>query len=1062
VEWAQTGNDETYEHAWQRVQKACAAEEGDGSKKKKGTNVVVAVRLRPFNKRENFLESKSVVECDRNTVRLITPASSKADSGKDQSFNFDYVFDSFDSDSSSFANQQVVFETVGIDLLVNAWCGYNVSIFAYGQTGSGKSYSMQGAGSGSDLGIIPRLCEYLFYLINRKDQEAKDADASGTHDGGPVEQLELQVDASYVEVYNEKLFDLLVNPESDSKPPLKIREHPKTGVYVEGLTLEPVDCYNDLSLLMNEGMQNRTIAATNMNATSSRSHCIFTLHFIQRRTQISAAAAAAADSGSPVEEPEVVCKVAKINLVDLAGSEDSRRTGAEGKRLQEGGNINKSLLTIGQCIKALSDNSAREAQHHVPYRNSTLTQLLRESLGGNAKLVMLAALSPADENFSDTLSTLRYASSAKRIVTKAVINESPANQLIQELRAEIEKLKAEMKNSPLAGQREMGPMVGVGPDGRRLSLKELGKAQIAQIAGKRKMSRRATMSDIAQLTMHLQKEISSQKLASNAGMRNLTVRQRRKTRQMLIQKSQGHVGEAQTTPHLANMNEDPSLDRTLLHFLPRGLLTRFGHKNALTPQTVSLSGGGVQPEHCTIEHTQERRSPSPFEAERTVSPTGSVTAAPGSAAAAFGAISSIVGGKGAPKKSFMRRQSADDSPHGQFTSSLRGPSPTPKAPTPPLAPALPRPDMGSLLLTVLNSQSSTYRNGKRITPADGAVELQHGDRLVLGNGNHLYTVVIPQVAAQLALNPTSSGSSSTMSYSAAVREFVTRRTETEAERQHRLMKSTASNFLTRRHQQRFEDELVMAIRSMDEANEMAIELQQPIRFRILLEHPLQAQQIGTLTLKSLISYQAVAIIVVVEIHRCLLGPSADAGDHAAAAHQDAFRGTGSPAPPYQTSEGRGHVTEWHRLVQLIHDDLHSHPDNERMVPAALLDAWPVVEVCRFSRANFVPVCHELKALHTSVHIHCEHVVAPLILTGLLSPCPTPSKKGAFPFSAHPLMHQRFSSDSTFMAHPESEAVDIFAALFHAQAGTGDALSAARTAAHAAGADPCSPKVRRKV
>jgi hypothetical protein len=376
VEWTQTGNDETYQHAWQRIMDACVAQERGENNAKKGTNVVVAVRLRPFNKRENFLESKSVVECEQNTVRLINSAT-KADGGKEQSFNFDYVFNSFDSGSSSFANQQVVFETVGIDLLVNAWCGFNVSIFAYGQTGSGKSYSMQGAGSGSDLGIIPRLCEYLFYVIDRKNQETKDDD--GLISGGPVQQLELQVDASYLEVYNEKIFDLLASPDHDANPKLKIREHPKTGVYVEGLTLEPVDCYNDLSQLMNDGMQNRTIAgrchtshaypshaypflpcttATNMNATSSRSHCIFTLHFTQRRSELSAAAA----DGGITGEPEVVCKVSKINLVDLAGSEDSRRTGAEGVRLQEGGNINKSLLTLGQCIKSLSENSARGSQ----------------------------------------------------------------------------------------------------------------------------------------------------------------------------------------------------------------------------------------------------------------------------------------------------------------------------------------------------------------------------------------------------------------------------------------------------------------------------------------------------------------------------------------------------------------------------------------------------------------------------------------------------------------------------------------------------------------------------
>lgn len=279
---------------------------------------------------------------------------------------------------------------------------------------------MMGAPGEGNEGLIPRVCKELFHRIRTNTDEA----------------MSYAVEVSYLEIYNEKVRDLL-NPKS--KGNLRVREHPVLGPYVENLTKLLVHTQEEIEALMEEGNKTRTVASTNMNNESSRSHAVFTMVFTQTES-------VNADLSSD--------KVSKISLVDLAGSERAESTGATGARLKEGANINKSLTTLGKVIAALAKASNSDAKAKkkpgkkgkddafIPYRDSALTWLLRENLGGNSKTCMVAALSPADINYDETLSTLRYADRAKQIVCKAIVNEDPNAKMIRELRAEITRLQA--------------------------------------------------------------------------------------------------------------------------------------------------------------------------------------------------------------------------------------------------------------------------------------------------------------------------------------------------------------------------------------------------------------------------------------------------------------------------------------------------------------------------------------------------------------------------------------------------------------------------------------------
>ncbi|XP_007442359.1 kinesin-like protein KIF16B, partial [Python bivittatus] len=382
-------------------------------------SVKVAVRVRPINRREQELDAKFIISMEKNQTTITNikiPEGGTGDLGRERTKTFTYDFSYFSADPESpiYASQEMVFNNLGIDVLQSAFEGYNACIFAYGQTGSGKSYTMMG--NAGDTGLIPRICEGLFNRINEKTR---------------WNEASFRTEVSYLEIYNERVRDLLRRKSSKTNN-LRIREHPKEGPYVEDLSKHLVQNYSDVEELMEGGNINRTTAATGMNDVSSRSHAIFTINFTQAKF----------DTEMPCET------VSKIHLVDLAGSERADATGATGVRLKEGGNINKSLVTLGNVISALADISQdasnpliKKKQVFVPYRDSVLTWLLKDSLGGNSKTIMIATISPADVNYGETLSTLRYANRAKNIINKPTINEDPNVKLIRELRAEIARLK---------------------------------------------------------------------------------------------------------------------------------------------------------------------------------------------------------------------------------------------------------------------------------------------------------------------------------------------------------------------------------------------------------------------------------------------------------------------------------------------------------------------------------------------------------------------------------------------------------------------------------------------
>jgi len=339
------------------------------------TKVKVVVRVRPQNSRELQLKGCSEPVCQMQDTQTIL---TNPKDGTTKVFNFDKSFWSSDSSDAHYAGQEDVFADVGTGVLDNAFKGYNACIFAYGQTGSGKTHTMMGQHDDpTQKGIIPRLCDAIFERIQANTNK----------------HLSYKVQVSFMEIYNERVKDLL-RPGAGHK--LKVRNHSVMGPYVEGLSKLAVTSQQAIDVLMSEGNKVRTTASTNMNDTSSRSHAVFTLILTQ----------------ALYDEPtrQTGEKVSRLSLVDLAGSERHGKTGTTGTRLQEGANINKSLTTLGLVIKALADQSrAGGKQVFVPYRNSTLTWLLKDNLGGNAKTVMVATISPAADNYEESLSTLRYA-----------------------------------------------------------------------------------------------------------------------------------------------------------------------------------------------------------------------------------------------------------------------------------------------------------------------------------------------------------------------------------------------------------------------------------------------------------------------------------------------------------------------------------------------------------------------------------------------------------------------------------------------------------------------------
>ena len=542
-----------------------------------GESVVVALRVRPFNKREKELGSTNIVTMDRetNSTTLTDPAN-----GNVKKFTFDYSYNSFAPASSpDHCSQRMVWDDIGERVLKSAYEGFNVSLFAYGQTGSGKSYSMMGYPAfpvGPTSGIIPIMCQEVFTKM----------EALG-HD----ENLSIKVEVTMLEIYMEKVKDLL--DSSGHAKSLKVRTHPKTGPFVDKLSRFTVTSFEQVNQFMEIGQQQRTVAATQMNQTSSRAHTIFTIELTQTITNVAT--------------QKVSDKTSKISLIDLAGSERAGSTGATGQRLKEGSAINQSLSALGNVISALADAGKKGKKgKKIPYRGSVLTQLLKNSLGGNAKTIMIAAISPASVNFAETLSTLRYADRAKQIKNKAVVNEDPNEKMIRELKEQIDKYKA-----LAAGGHSPGAGAGTPPDMQAMLAEERRKIREelrAEMEAHASLQLTDVQTKVTSITCCLLFRcrtsfvcscsscvfsfvcclpISHPKTASAQGGGGPHL-----TRSAMTKR-------AQTEPHIVNLHEDSLISGRIVHFLANGS-TRVGRKDAMPKPEICFAGVQILKHHCTF------------------------------------------------------------------------------------------------------------------------------------------------------------------------------------------------------------------------------------------------------------------------------------------------------------------------------------------------------------------------------------------------------------------------------------------------------------------------------
>ncbi|XP_038677289.1 kinesin-like protein KIF1B isoform X11 [Scyliorhinus canicula] len=541
-----------------------------------GASVKVAVRVRPFNSRETGKDSKCIIQMQGSSTSIINPRNPKE---SPKSFSFDYSYWSHTSpEDPDFASQSQVYNDIGKEMLQHSFEGYNVCIFAYGQTGAGKSYTMMGKQDKDHEGIIPQLCEDLFEKINDNNNS----------------DMSYSVEVSYMEIYCERVRDLL-NPKT--KGNLRVREHPLLGPYVEDLSKLAVTSYTDIADLMDAGNKARTVAATNMNETSSRSHAVFTIVFTQKRHD--------------VETDLCTEKVSKISLVDLAGSERADSTGAKGTRLKEGANINKSLTTLGKVISALAEvdnapskSKKKKKSDFIPYRDSVLTWLLRENLGGNSRTAMVAALSPADINYDETLSTLRYADRAKQIKCNAVINEDPNAKLIRELKDEVTRLKdllcsqglGDILDTPVGSLTASPSSTLLNNQAGIQSVSSLQERIMSTPGGEEAIERlKESEKIIAELN-----ETWEEKLRKTEAIR---MEREALLAEMgvAIREDGGTLGvfSPKKTPHLVNLNEDPLMSECLLYYIKDGI-TRVGQADAQRRQDIVLSGAHIREEHCSF------------------------------------------------------------------------------------------------------------------------------------------------------------------------------------------------------------------------------------------------------------------------------------------------------------------------------------------------------------------------------------------------------------------------------------------------------------------------------
>ncbi|XP_023146712.2 kinesin-like protein KIF14 [Amphiprion ocellaris] len=518
--------------------------------KMENSAVTVAVRVRPFNAREKAEKAVQVIFMNGQETVVQHP-----DSKHSYSFTYDFSFCSVDDRDPTFAGQQTVYEILAKPLLLRAFEGFNTCLFAYGQTGSGKSYTMMGFEE--EVGVIPRFCQELFSRLAPMENE----------------EVKCHVEMSYFEVYNEKIHDLLVTRDEPNqrRMPLRVREHPVHGPYVAELSANVVSSYNDIQAWLELGNKQRATAATGMNDKSSRSHSVFTLVMTQTKTE------------SVEGEEHDHSITSRINLVDLAGSERCNSAQTSGDRLREGASINKSLLTLGKVISALSDQALTRKKVFIPYRESVLTWLLKESLGGNSKTAMIATLSPAGSNVEESLSTLRYAQQARTIINIAKVNEDTNAKLIRELKAEVEKLRAAQMSSQ-----------GIEPERVRLFQQEI--------------------TTLRNKLCQQEREMVEANRAWREKLEQAEIRKREETKE--LQKAGVTFKVDNRLPNLVNLNEDPQLSEMLLYMIKEGRTT-VGKLKSGSSHDIQLTGALIADQHCVISSIHGTVSITPMENAKT-------------------------------------------------------------------------------------------------------------------------------------------------------------------------------------------------------------------------------------------------------------------------------------------------------------------------------------------------------------------------------------------------------------------------------------------------------------
>ncbi|XP_026527067.1 stAR-related lipid transfer protein 9 [Notechis scutatus] len=531
-------------------------------------NVKVAVRVRPLSKREHAEGRAIIVEIED---RVATVKKVKVDNRfesvwgtreKVVSFGFDYCYWSIDPEDPKYASQEMVFQDLGTMVLSSAFKGYNICLFAYGQTGSGKTYTMMG--TPASIGLTPRICQGLFSRENASSKQSTSC----------------RVEVSFLEIYNEQVRDLL--RQSNHKKPytLRVREHPEMGPYVQGLSQHVVTDYRQVVELLEEGIANRITAATHVHDASSRSHAIFTIQYTQ----------AILENNLPSET------ASKINLVDLAGSEKADPSYCK-HRITEGGNINKSLVTLGIVISTLAENTQMfsscqsissiasevdsdrtdsycgsninscKRQAYIPYRDSILTWLLKDSLGGNSKTIMVATISPASCCYNETVNTLRYASNAKKIINKPRVNEDANVKLIRELQEEIHRLKVMLMNFEMMNS---SPSWSDDKEGNLTELVLQNEIKIDQLT----------------------KDWTDKWINRKAIMEEYSVD---------INKKKAGVTIDSNLPHFVAMDDDILSTGVVLYHLREGT-TKIGRSDSNQDQDIVLQGQGIEKDHCIVDN----------------------------------------------------------------------------------------------------------------------------------------------------------------------------------------------------------------------------------------------------------------------------------------------------------------------------------------------------------------------------------------------------------------------------------------------------------------------------